>query len=129
MNAVLRVDEFWNAGVVQRAHTRKGNGGTAIYNYGLWNAQSDQSLGDDFGGASIFNNFGTFRKNGTTGGSSLFQNGVIFNNPGTLDVQTGNVNLQGNYNLTNGTVNFGINSMTNFGVISFPASAVLAGTN
>ena len=39
-----------------------GGNGTTIYNYGLWDAQSDQTFSNSFGGAITFNNFGIFRK-------------------------------------------------------------------
>jgi len=42
-------------------HFRTGNG-TAVYNYGLWNALDDEGYGYDFGNGSTFNNYGTFRK-------------------------------------------------------------------
>jgi hypothetical protein len=52
----------------------------------------------------------------------------IFDNPGTLDVQSGTVSLNGSYSLTNGTLNFGISSSTNFGMVNLPAGAALTGT-
>ena len=110
----------WTSGTIR--------GGGGIYNYGLWDAQSDQALASTFQNFT-FDNFGTFRKTGGTNTSqTLLTGGVTFINPGTLDVETGIVGLSGNYNLTNGTVNFGVNSLANFGAISFPGSAVLAGT-
>jgi hypothetical protein len=110
----------WTSGTIR--------GGGGIYNYGLWDAQSDQIMNNTFQNFA-FDNFGTFRKSGGTNTSqTLFASGVTFNNPGTLDVQTGIIGLVGNYNLTNGTVNYGINSKTNYGSISFPGSATLAGT-
>ena len=39
--------------------------GTTIDNYGLWDAQSDQTFNDNYGYAGlVFNNYGTFRKSG-----------------------------------------------------------------
>jgi hypothetical protein len=106
-----------------------GGAGTAIYNYGLWNAQDDQILNNYYGGAgTTYYNFGTFRKTGTSGGSSQIQGGVAFNNTGTLDSQLGNISLQGAYSLTNGTLNTGINSLTNNGTISLTGAAALTGT-
>jgi len=55
----------WSGGRVRGG----GNPGTPIYNFGLWNAKSDQELnGADFGAFGVtFNNAGTFRKSaGTT---------------------------------------------------------------
>jgi hypothetical protein len=73
-----------------------------------------------------FINYGTVRKSGGTGTSSIYP---IFNNFGLLDVQSGIVSLSGSYNLTNGTLNFGISSLASFGKISLSGSpAKLAGT-
>src|ERR1035438_7388567 len=110
----------WASGTMRGGHT-------TIYNNGLWDAQSDQVVNNAFGGSPfIFNNLGTFRKTGTGGGSSQLQ-GVIFDNPGTLDVQTGIVSLPGTYSLTNGTLKFSLNSMNNFGQLSLGGSADLSG--
>ena len=49
----------WASGTIQ------GGNGTAIYNYGLWDAQSDQLMNIAYGNNGlVFNNFGTFRKSG-----------------------------------------------------------------
>jgi hypothetical protein len=121
---------FTNKGTVNWSQDRLyGGGGAAFYNYGLWNAQDDQILDNNYGGAgTLFDNFGTFRKTGSSGGSSQLLNGVTFTNLGTLDSQIGNISLQGTYTLTNGTLNFGINGLTNYGTISLAGAATLAGT-
>ena len=50
--------------------TIRGGSGATIYNYGLWDAQSDQNFNNAYGGANaVFNNYGTFRK---SGGASEF---------------------------------------------------------
>ncbi|HEY3854134.1 MAG TPA: hypothetical protein VGO67_07060 [Verrucomicrobiae bacterium] len=76
----------------------------------------------------VFNNYGTFRKTGSIGGSTVVQPGVAFNNPGTLDSQTGNISLQGAYSLAKGAVKFGLNSPGNFGSLSLSGAAALTGT-
>ena len=53
-----------NGTVAWSSGTIRGGSGTTIYNYGLWNAQSDQTFNSAFGGANTFNNLGTFRKSG-----------------------------------------------------------------
>jgi hypothetical protein len=99
-----------------------------IYNYGLWNAQSDDSMQGGYnGGASLFDNFGTFRKTGNSG-TTILDGNVVFNNTGTLDAQLGNISLQGSCDLTNGTLNFGISSLTNYGTITLTGAASLTGT-
>jgi hypothetical protein len=71
-------------------------------------------------------NYGTVRKSVGTGTSTI---GLAFNNLGLLDAQSGTVSLSGSYNLTNGTLNFGISSLASFGKISLSGSpAKLAGT-
>jgi len=47
----------WTSGTIR--------GGGGIYNYGLWDAQSDQTLNDTFQ-TFTFDNFGMFRKSGGT---------------------------------------------------------------
>ena len=116
----------WASGILQAG----GNPGTYFYNSGLWTAQSDQILNDAYGGTVgvVFNNSGTFRKTGTAGGSTQFQSSVAFNNTGTLDSQVGSISLQGAHNLTNGTLNFGISGLTNYGTIALTGAAGLTGT-
>jgi hypothetical protein len=64
-----------------------------IYNYGMWNAQSDDTFTGGYnGGTTLFDNFGTFLKSGHTGSSSLDGN-VVFNNSGTVSVQGGTLNI------------------------------------
>ncbi|HEY5041281.1 MAG TPA: hypothetical protein VIK53_04705, partial [Verrucomicrobiae bacterium] len=100
--------------------------GTLIYNYGLWNVQGDGVLGVNVAGnGMVFNNFGTVRKSGTSGGTSQF--GVTFTNTGTLDMQAGIVSLTGAYNLLGGTLNFNLNNLTNFARLNLADSAALDG--
>jgi hypothetical protein len=91
----------------------------------LVNIASDVSIDDESGGPGFFNQ-GTVRKSGGTGVTGL---NAAFNNSGTLDVQTGTVDLSAAYSLTNGALNFGINSQTNFGqVVLVGNPAALAGS-
>src|SRR5258708_15497600 len=82
------------------------NPGTQIYNFGLWDAQSDQVINNDYGvNGTHFNNAGTLRKSGGTGaGATSLLGGVFFHNSGTLDVQTNLLSLQGGGSLTGGLV-------------------------
>ena len=58
----------WSAGRVRGG----GNPGTPIYNFGLWDAKSDQELNGDYGGFGVtFNNTGTFRKSTGTGSTTI----------------------------------------------------------
>jgi hypothetical protein len=70
-------------------------GNALIYNYGLWNAQSDNTFqGGTGGGSTLFDNFGTFLKSGNIG-TTILDSGVVFNNTGTVNVQTGTLNIGG----------------------------------
>jgi hypothetical protein len=98
-----------------------------IYNYGLWNAQGDNSFqGQAAGGTTLFENFGTFLKSGNTG-TTILDAYVVFNNSGTVNAESGTLSLEGNYNLTGGTLSFGINNQTNYGAISLAGAAALTG--
>ena len=104
------------------------NHNAQIYNYGVWNAQSDSTfVGGNNGGTSLFDNFGTFVKTGHTGTTTL-DGGVVFSNAGTLSVQSGTLTLQGSHSLGTGNLNFGLNSATNFGVLSLAGAVTLTGT-
>jgi hypothetical protein len=109
---------FTNYGTVNwSADELYAGGGTVINNYGLWNAQDNQTFG---GAGAVFNNYGTFRKSGGAGGypGTLFAGGTFFNQAGgIIDVQTADLTFQGTYSLTNGTLSFGINSLTDNGVL------------
>ena len=70
-------------------------GNAQIYNYGLWNAQSDNTFqGGTGGGSTLFDNFGTFVKSGNTG-TTILDSRVVFNNTGTVNVQTGTLDIGG----------------------------------
>ena len=66
-----------------------------IYNYGLWNAQSDNTFTGAYNGGppTLFDNFGTFLKSGNTGVTTL-DSGVVFNNTGTVNVQSGTLDIR-----------------------------------
>jgi len=99
-----------------------------IYNYALWNMQSDTTFhGGWNGGSTLFDNFGTFLKSGSSGTTTL-DGAVVFNNWGRLDSQQGNISLQGAYSLANGTLNFGLNSLGSYGTVSLDGLAALTGT-
>jgi hypothetical protein len=100
-----------------------------IYNYGLWNAQSDNLFAGTFnGGSALFANFGTFHKSGTTG-TTILDAGVGFNNTGTLDAQSGNIALQGAITLANGTqMSFGLGGPAGNGSITLSGPASFAGS-
>jgi len=93
----------WNSG-----RLRGGQNGTFIYNFGLWNAQSDQTFNaTEYGGATIFNNTGTLRKSaGATTNQTYFQ-GVTLNSPGPVNMQMGNLVLSGGGTLTGTTFTTG----------------------
>ena len=85
-----------------------GTPATLIYNYGLWDCQSDYNFKDDRRlRGTVFNNYGTFRKSaGANASQTLIANGVLFNQlSGVVDVQTGRICvLSGGGNFTGGSV-------------------------
>ena len=95
---------------------------------GLVNFASDGSI-DDLGGSPGLFNFGTVRKSGGTNVSYI---NTTFINTGTLDVQSGVVDINPsdlNYSLTGGTIHIGISSSNAFGQVALSGNpAVLDGT-
>jgi hypothetical protein len=115
----------WVSGIIRGGS----DPGTFVYNYGLWNAQSDQTFSAAFGGVGIvFSNFGTFSKTGTSGGSTLFQGSAAFINPGTLDTEVGNITVQGGFTADHGTMHFGLTGLTNYGTLSLSTTLGINGT-
>ena len=85
-----------------------------IDNYGLWNAQANSSLfGRQSSGNAVVNNYGTFLKSAGTGISVLDANST-FNTSGTVDVQTGAVQVQGGGS-GGGVLNVADNASASFG--------------
>ena len=89
---------FTNLGTVNWSNTTiysYGPSNAQIYNYGTWNAQTDNQFQGGFsGGATVFDNFGTFLKSGQTGATTLDGN-VLFNNSGTVTAESGTLSIQG----------------------------------
>src|ERR1035441_8602929 len=115
----------WSAGALLAG------GGTAFYNYGLWNAQGDNYISNDAGGAgTVFNNFGTFRKSaGISASQTLIATSVTFNNAGIVDVQQGNLLLQGGGSFTAGYITTSVNGLTVLSGGSFNLNGTATGTN
>jgi hypothetical protein len=79
----------------------------------------------NWSGSPLLVNYGTVEKTGGTGTSTINPN---LDNSGLLDVQSGTVDLNGSHGLSGGTLNFGISSATNYGVVSLSGSAQLTGS-
>ena len=104
-----RLPEVTNYGTVAWVNGYPDGGntpGTLIYNYGLWDCQSDYAFRNDGSGSgTVFNNYGTFRKSAGTGTGTIVGGGVLFNQlGGEVDVQSGTFALQGGGNLDGGFV-------------------------
>ena len=68
--------------------------GSVINNTGTWDAQTDgAAIINYYGGATTFNNSGTFKKSAGTGTTSIT---IAFTNTGTVDVQSGTLSLGAN---------------------------------
>jgi hypothetical protein len=90
----------WSGGRIRGG----GNAGTQVYNFGLWDGQSDQAFNADYDGANVlFNNAGTLRKSGGVG-ATVLPGGVLFSNTGTVNVESGTLSLQGGGSFTGGSV-------------------------
>ncbi|HUD45409.1 MAG TPA: hypothetical protein VMR33_01200, partial [Candidatus Baltobacteraceae bacterium] len=99
-----------------------------IYNYGTWNAQSDEAFQGGYGGGTtLFDNYGIFAKSGGTN-ATVLDSDVVFDNTGTLEAQIGTVSLDGEVSLTGGTLNFPIDSQTNYGTVTLGSGAFLSGS-
>ncbi len=86
----------WTAGVNLGLWTGTGS---VINNSGTWDAQVDGgAIVNHYGGATTFNNSGTFKKSAGAGG--IFMD-IPFVNTGTLDVQSGTISLRGGGSNTN----------------------------
>ena len=117
----------WSSGYLDGGSTP----GTLIYNYGLWDCQSDYQFRNDGGGnGTVFNNYGIFRKSGGTNTSqTLLLAGVVFNQlSGKVDLQTGNLVLQGGGSFTGGTATNN-NGGLYFSVGSYNLNGTVIGTN
>jgi hypothetical protein len=60
-------------------------------------------------------------------GGTISITGQPFTNQGTLGASVGTLNLSGNYNLSGGSVEFGLGGVNSFGKMSFSGSVPLAG--
>jgi hypothetical protein len=114
------------------------NPGTTIVNNGWWNAQSDQTINDNFGyNGTVFNNYGTFSKTGGAGEfdtATYFANGVVFNQlAGVMDVQNGmnglNLVLAGSGSFTGGYVTTNVAGLTYLSSGSFTINGTATPTN
>jgi hypothetical protein len=70
--------------------------GAAFHNQGLFEVQNDQFLQTVRAPVGTFRNTGIFRKTGTnTGTTTIGTGGLLFDNPGTLEIQAGTVHFTG----------------------------------
>jgi hypothetical protein len=95
--------------------------GAAITNQGgaLWDVQADLNFGN-LGGSPTFTNLGTYQKSGGTG-THIVSSNLALTNTGTLDVQTGTVQLDGTLTHNTGAL------MMGGGTIDLPASYTFNG--
>ena len=118
---------IWAGTIDAAANSSTHGGGGIIYNAGLWEAVADLSMGVYSGaGTNYFINAGTLEK---TGGSGTSIVAWTVENSGIIGSQTNTLSLAGNYDLSAGTLNFGINTLGNYGIIHLSGSpAALAGS-
>jgi hypothetical protein len=104
-----------------------GGGGTNGLLVNLPGGLVDIPADNSIYGSGVIMNQGTVRKSGGINGIYNHAPTYIyptFTNLGKLDVQAGAVYLTGNYSLTGGTLNLGINNLTNYGVIELSGNPV-----
>ena len=108
-----------------------------IFNYGTWNALSDNTFAGGYNNAiTTFNNFGTFLKSGGAG-STVLDGAVVFNNSGQVEVDQGTLNLTGGgtnsggnlITLPSGTINFYASLFTNLTTFTGSGSSVAGGAS
>jgi hypothetical protein len=93
----------WSGGRIRGG----GTPGTFIYNYGVWDSQGDLTFNSDFGQQGLaFNNWGTLRKSAGASSTVFSPNGsqAVLNNLGLVDILTGSLLLNGGGSLTAGSV-------------------------
>ncbi|HEV7926591.1 MAG TPA: Ig-like domain-containing protein, partial [Verrucomicrobiae bacterium] len=69
------------------------NQSTVVTNNGSWLAETDDGIYNGSGNAPVFYNRGIFTKSPTTGTTTF--SGLLFDNTGTVNVETGTINLNG----------------------------------
>ncbi|HEY5297312.1 MAG TPA: putative Ig domain-containing protein [Verrucomicrobiae bacterium] len=118
---------IWAGAITSYANGDSLGGSATIDNAGLWEAVGDNTISLLTTSTNLFINTGTLEKIGGTSTSTI---GWNFLNPGGIvGSQTNILSLTGNYDLTGGTLNFGINSLTGFGKIHLSGSpATLTGS-
>ncbi len=132
-NGILQGLALTNYGTVNWTNTTLyGESGqnAQIYNYGFWNVQSDDTFyGGWNGGASLFNNYGTFIKSGHSGTTTL-DGRVVFNNTGTVNVQNGTLSINGGgVNSGVGRFNTATGAFLDLSGITFANSAQIGGAD
>ena len=100
-------------------------GGGVIYNSpgGRFELQSDGYISWTYGNEA-FHNAGLLRKSAGAGTTVIYP---VFDNTGTVDVQTGGLQFQSSFTLAAGTLNLGLSSLTDFGKVGVSGTATLGG--
>jgi hypothetical protein len=101
---------FWTGGTIY------GLNGAYLNNYGVFTVQTDQQLYWSSGALPKFVDWGTFRKSAGTGTTTV--GWVVYNDGGTVDVQSGTLTLSGG----GGSFNY----LSSQGSITVGAAATLA---
>ncbi len=91
---------------------------------GIWNLLNDGTFVSDVYGGNVFNNAGTFSKTGGAGISLL--NVWTFNNTGTLNIATGELEFDDTLNLNSGTAFAGAGVIRLAGTVTAAADVSLS---
>jgi hypothetical protein len=120
--------------------TMSGAAGLAVYNDvspytgdvynqagALWDIQTNANISCEYCTSNeFFNNAGTFRKSGGSGGTATIS--VVFANTGTIDAMSGILSFTGTFTNSAGTLGFGVSGLANLGQINVAGAVTLSGT-
>ncbi len=121
-------DQLWNDQLDELQSSRRERRRFDLQLRPVERAQSDNTFQGGYSyGSTLFDNFGAFRKTGNTGNTTL-DSAITFNNSGTLDAESGTIYLNGTYDLTGGTLKFGLLSQSSYGAINLSSPTTLTGT-
>jgi hypothetical protein len=105
-------------------------GGSVVHNTGTWDCQNDASIAYLGGPLPTFDNSGTFKKSSGAGTTTV---AIRIDNTGTVQAQTGTINLTGggthtgSFDGSAGTIQFGANTHELNAGTSLSGSTQLAG--
>ncbi len=115
---------FWAGTIYAAGNSLNNLGGGIIHNAGRWEAIEDNPMTSyNNYGTNLFINVGSLQKTAGAATTTIFWD--FKNLGGIVGSQTKTLDLAGNYDLAGGTLNVGINSVTNYGIIHLAGNPVM----